>query len=169
MKNICIVILLFLATIPLFSQTNEEISCKVWQPKSYCDFPKIKNNAIMNINGSTLSIISCDSLDRMKNVVAVRITFTSKMQSQLRLNTGFKNIRLMKQNGITAHPFAIMLPNWTDRNYIPYEYFFLRQDSDNYLLTYESNKAYDIVLIFKDAKVGDTIVIDKFMETVIKE
>lgn len=117
--------------------------CQIWQPESFCNFPEMGYNGFVDINGGSHRYINCDSLDRMKNKTAVRITFTPQTQSQLHLKTGFENMRLVQQNGNVAYPFAVMQANF-EKEYNPYDYYFLTRDSkiNQYTISYKTNESY---------------------------
>lgn len=165
-KKIIIVIVALIVTGTAFAQKYPGVKCQILQMESFCDLPSIANDVDLNTVYNPQHI-TCEQLDLLENKVAIRITFIPQTRLKLKLITGFKNIGLVRQNGTVVHPFAMI--NIHDYNRDKPVFLSSKSKISLYDITFKAGKQCDIVLVFDQAKVGEKIRIDDFLEAEIQE
>ena len=106
----------------------------------------------------------------MKPWTGVWITFQKDNDSTFYLESKYKNISLTNYNTKkVTHPSAILWYRYyyNDRNCVR-EYMSSSFKAKKCIVYFKPKERVDLILIFKDAEVGDVISIDGFMETKIQ-
>ncbi len=173
MKNLIVLIFVSFLTIGAFAQSKSVVSCKIWNPESFCDIPDSLITMPRIINADTVFAysISCNDIDKKENKTAVWLTLSTKDGSSLMFVSGFKNISLInKTNDKKIHPFAIL---WSDFTYNEngksnLHYMTSAFKTSKYKSKFSFQKKIDLILIFPNAEKGDKIIIDDFIEAEIQ-
>lgn len=159
----------------LFSQQNVLVKTKIWKPNNFCEFPEDINICYkISCSDCSWSYTDCEKINK-KKLTGVHINFISELDTSFNLTSKFENIQLKRnKSDEILHPIAILM---AESNYNS------KSDEKTYYMTYMNNKfkvdeynlifeldiAYDLILLFKDADYGDTIIIDDFINKTIKE
>jgi len=168
MKKVFIVLSLSVLTMSAFGQTREVIKCRLWKTKSFCILPPAVNvpgNAKYPIGVSSSGIL-CGELDK-QNLVGIWITIRDKNVSELRLKNNYSNITLIrKDTEEVLQPFAYMNRVGKEGN----PQYLSSKSTFGGTCVYElkPKERYDIFILFEAAEVGDTLVIEDFLEAEIK-
>lgn len=154
-------------TVPFKASPNAK--SYLWQPASFNhNVEEASGQFKADCNGCDFNYIGGSQLDG-KNYKGVWMRVNRDKKSKFRLETGLKNITLIRTMGdkcIAVHPIAIGIdgPQWRDKEWT---YFGNKFKAVN--ATYNFGDHIDIYLVFEDAKVGDKLVIDDFVETLVVE
>jgi hypothetical protein len=170
------VITLTIMTLALFSsaQSKVDAKCKLWTPTNFCDTSETLNLPyLMYGTNCTEDVRTCQQMED-KNLIGVHITFSSKTDSTFSLKSKFKNISLKKKSdGKVIRPYAI---KWYGVDYdsktgklIPFLGYLLNNlKARTFVVKYNLNTTYDLIILFKSAEQGDQIVIDNFIDVKIE-
>ena len=171
MKKIPTSLVLILITITIFAQPKDNVKCRIWKPASFCDFPEPINfpERIMVISGIQQTA-PCELIDKTNNLVGIWVTFPKGEVSKLNLTNGFKNIKLVGKNlRDTIYPNSLIM---RDNSYLTLrEYCYLSSNTkaeDCYMMLGDK-KEYELIMLFKQAEIGDKLIIDNFLESFVKE
>jgi hypothetical protein len=169
MKKIIITLTAVVMSIASFGQNDSTVTGHIWKPKSFCQLPESINvHGGINYSYASIRGISCQELDTMKST-GVWVTFQGKNVSELHMTSHYENISLISMDGKNiVHPIAYLERAKSSYNGEP-EYAYYTSTAEVYYFSLEPKKKYDLFIIFKDAKVGDKIIIDNFLETIITE
>ena len=172
MKKIFIIGAIFLGTISAFGQAREVIKCRIWKTKNYCLLPTAVNvpETAKYLVGASISGISCSELDK-QNWVGIWITVREKNASELRLKNNFSNIRLLRKDSETVLlPVAYMSrakPIGKEEGNPQY-----LSNSTTFggecIYELKVKERYDLFILFESADVGDTLIIEDFLEVEVK-
>lgn len=132
--------------------------CVIWKTNTYCTFPKsAKFTSGWDCGGCDFDFVNCKDLD--KNLVAVLVTMNPGVQKKFTLKSQYKNIKQISDDGKVNHPVSICLANGS---------IFGRNFQANGFVA-KPIKEMSFILFFYNAKVGDKIVIDNFMQGIIEQ
>lgn len=169
MKRFFIIFMLsFFATAAFGQQAREVIKCRLWKTKSFCMLPtavNVPNNASYGVGVSTSGIL-CSELDK-QNLVGIWITVRDKNANELRLKNNYSNISLVrKDTEEVLHPFAYVSRVGKDGN----PQYLSGKSTFGGFCVYglKPRERYDIFIIFEAAEVGDTLIIEDFLEAEVK-
>ncbi len=141
----------------------------LWQPISFNkNVDAATGQFKLDCNGCDFSYISGTQLDG-KNYKGVWMRVTKDKKIKFKLETGLKNITLTRTVGdkqITMHPVAVGIdgPQWRQK-----EWTYISNQFKTEGATYTFGNHIDFYIIFEDAKAGDKLVIDDFVETLVME
>lgn len=162
-------------TVPPFNKTmpvfvpSPNAKSYLWQPASFNkNVEEASGQFKMDCNGCDFSYISGAQLDG-KNYKGVWMRVTRDKKIKFKLETGLKNISLIRTEGnksVAIHPIAVGIdgPQWRQKEWT---YISNKFKTNNAIYTFSDH--IDFYLIFEDAKVGDKLVIDDFVETLVVE
>ncbi|MBA3665675.1 MAG: hypothetical protein H0W61_15935 [Bacteroidetes bacterium] len=152
-------------TVPFMASAN--VTCTIWNTNSFCNASAIdeQNNIRMECDDCELNMISCSELDSIRGMKAVWL-YCNAPKGKFRIKTAFKNITLVRSSGEIVNPKAVRIGNITEGEKEPKMY---NNDFKAKDLTVNFKKDLDIFLFFQDAKPGDKIFIDGFIQAEIKE
>jgi hypothetical protein len=175
MKNFLITFALICFSLLASAQIKVKAKCKLWNPTSLCDISDTLNIPMeisgRNVNWTTLK---CQEIKK-KGLQGIHIRFSSKSVSTFSLSSKFKNISLKKKDTEKIiHPYAILWYgtdyDFKTENMVNFlGYMTNRFEATEYVVTYELNKPYDLIMLFDEAAPGDNIVIDNFLNVTIEE
>jgi hypothetical protein len=154
-------------TVPFNASPNAK--SYLWQPASFNhNVEEAAGNFKLDCNGCDFNYISGSQLDN-KNYKGVWMRVDRGKKTKFKLESGLKNISLIRTEGtksIVIHPIAVGIdgPQWREK-----EWTYLSNKFKTGGATYRFGDHIDFYLIFEDAKVGDKVVIDDFVETVVVE
>jgi len=158
---------IYYTTVPFNASPNAK--SYLWQPASFNkNVEEASGQFKMDCNGCDFSYISGTQLDG-KNYKGVWMRVTKDKKIKFKLETGLKNISLIRTVGdkcIATHPIAVGIdgPQWRQK-----EWTYISNKFKTNSATYTFGEHIDFYLIFEDAKVGDKLVIDDFVETLVVE
>ena len=132
-------------------------SAKIWNSKNYCNVPNPNAEFKVNMVECDVDSINCNELNQLKNVVAVWVSVTAGKKASFNLQTNFANVSLLKSDGSLIHPTIVGFDG----------YGFIKQLKTESFEARFKNKL-NIFLFFPDAKIGDKIIIDNFIQTQIQ-
>ena len=167
MKIILFFLLINVYSLTAFCQVLTDVKCKLWTPKDYCDAPPSNSfHNIFNDLGCDDCGLQTEECNKLKNpnLIGVSLTFTISSDCMFNVESRFKNIKLVRSDGTKELPEILLYNNN------------MTGDLQEYLLKIEQgciesklsqNKTYHLVMFFKKAKVGDKLIIDNFVNTVI--
>jgi len=112
--------------------------------------------------------ISGTQLDN-KNYKGVWMRVTKDKKIKFKMESGLKNVSLIRTEGaktIVMHPVAVGIdgPQWRDKEWTYLSNKFKTKDA-----SYIFSDHIDFFFVFENARVGDRLVIDDFVETVVVE
>lgn len=155
-------------TVPFNASPNAKSF--VWQPVS---FNHSVDHAAGNFKvdcsgGCDFNYISGTELDG-KNYKGVWMQVKKDKKSKFKLETGLKNISLIRTEGnkcIAIHPIAVGIdgPQWQKK-----EWTYISNKFKTNGTTYQIGDHIDFYFIFEDVRVGDKLIIDDFVETLVVE
>ena len=173
MKKISLLIIAIIIAVASNAQTNSDIKCRLWKPKSYCDIP----DTLTSVSNSICQVcimneLSCSGIDSLKDKAGVWLTIPSKYGSSFKIKSRFKNISLVKKSNCKKnHPCAIL--NFYDTNYkkkykknIGYISKVLK--AIGFTVYLKNDSKVDLILIFPEAEIGDKIIIKNYIQAEIK-
>ncbi len=169
-KNCILCFVAMIITTTVFGQQDATITCRLWKTNSFCQLPdSINLPKVYYFASATSTDISCHSLDTMKDITSVWVTCNEKTTTKLNMTSNFKNISLIHNNSNdTIHPLAFLRKQrFINLNEPQYDYFTFAT-ADHYF-SFSSGQQYDLFILFKNAKVGDKLIIDNFFETEIQK
>ena len=172
MKFFFITSAIFFLTVPAFGQAREVIKCRIWKAKSFCMLPNAVNvpENVKYLVGSSVSSILCSELDK-QNLVGIWITIREKNASELRLKNNFSNIRLIRKNTEEVlHPVAYMSRSKPAGKEEGNPQYLSNQSTFGGECLYELKLKgrYDLFILFEAADVGDTLIIEDFLEVEVR-
>lgn len=171
MKKLCIIFILTFFMAQLFCQIDPKVKCRLWEPRDFCNFPdSISIPLRWSAENCTWDFNRCE-IYNMKPWKGVWITFQKDNDSTFNLESRYKNISLINNNTKKViHPSAILWYryNYSDKNCVR-EYMPSSFKAKKYTVFFKPKERVDLILIFKDAEVGDAITIDGFLKTTIQK
>jgi hypothetical protein len=141
----------------------------LWNPASFNhNVESASGNFKLDCNGCDFSYISGAELDG-KNYKGVWLRVSKDKKLKFKLETGLKNISLIRTEGnkyYTIHPVAVGVdgPQWRQK-----EWTYISNKFKTGGAIYTFGDHIDFYLIFEDARAGDKLIIDDFVETVVVE
>ena len=136
-------------------------SCKIWNTKDFCNIPKTAKFApSFDCDAVEFDYIDCLTANQIDNITGVWLTITTNGKSTFQIENQLKNITLIKPNNNTQYPLMIKVGG--DNNFWGAK-FKAKKITINY------NKQIDIFLFFKNAAVGDKIIINNLIEALIEQ
>lgn len=155
-------------TLPFTASPNAK--SYLWQPASFNQNVEAATGQFKLDcgGGCEFDYISGAQLDN-KNYKGVWMRVTKDKKIKFKVETGLKNITLIRTVGdkcIAMHPVAVGIdgPQWRQK-----EWTYLSNKFKTGGATYTFSEHIDFYLIFEDAKAGDKLVIDDFVETLVME
>lgn len=150
--------------------TAQTINSSIWHSKDYTKIPD-SLNIPNHYSCSHCSWNFANNLTlKSKSLVAVRVTFSGLSDSCFYLTSKFNNISLAS-NGKTIHPYAILWESDSEdksgNTILQKKYMTNDFNVDNYKVFLTPKKQYDLILLFSTANIGDSLVIEGFINTVI--
>lgn len=174
MKKILLVALLYNLSISFYGQNSINSKIEIWQPSSFCNIPETINiDYRISCKECSWDYIDCAKLDK-KKLKSVIITFNSKKDSTFNFTTKFENIYLIsKESGKKIHPCSILMADkevLIDEDNIQFvqAYMTNKFKANKYVLAFDLDKDYNLILLFDAANVGDTIIVENFIQNEIK-
>lgn len=161
MKTLSFVLLFLIVSLIAVSQTKTDINCKIWKPNDYCDMPDsiISLDRLAAINCQE-GYTDCKSLDSLKTMTGVWLSFYNKKGSKINFKSDFANIRLIKKDsGKSINPYAFHKAN---------KYFIVYLKATKYTCHIKGKRKVDFFMLFTEAETGDKIIIDDFIEATIQ-
>ena len=146
------------------NKLNRLTKCKLWKPKKFCDLPKgINLSSSYDVDAAEYDYVSCqEATKNMATMKAVWVTIKTSGRSKLQLESQLKNITLIgANNGKSLHP--LMIAAVADGSTFFGNNFKAKKFIANY------NGQMDFFLFFSEAEIGDEIIINNFIETIIQE
>ncbi len=141
----------------------------LWNPASFNhNVDAATGDFKLNCNDCEFDYISGAQLDN-KNYKGVWMRVTKDKKITFNLETGLKNISLIRMEGskvTVLHPIAVGVdgPQWREKEWTYLSNKFKAKDA-----TYRFGTHIDFFFVFESARVGDRLVIDDFVETVVVE
>lgn len=141
----------------------------LWQPATFNhNVEEASGQFKMDCNNCEFDYVSGSRLDN-KNYKGVWMRVTRDKKARFKLESGLKNISLIRTEGIKTivfHPKALGIdgPQWREK-----EWTYISDKFKTNSATCNFGDYIDVYMIFEDAKVGDKVVIDDFVETVVVE
>lgn len=154
-------------TLPFNASPNAK--SLLWQPSSFNkNVEVVQGQFKLDCNNCDFNYIPGSKLDN-KNYKGVWTHVTRDKRIKFKLETGLKNIYLVRTDGakcVAVHPIAIGIggPQWNDK-----EWTYISNKFKATNATYLFGDHIDFYMIFEDAKVGDKLIIDDFVETLVVE
>jgi hypothetical protein len=174
MKNICLIFILTFLSAISFAQKNSVLKCKIWKPESFCNLPD-SLNIPMSITGRncTWDFKTCEEINKEGLLTGVWLSFKRVSDSCFFLESKYKNISLVKKsNKEVVHPSAILWFNSHDLDNnnckAGFEYMTVFKVK-YYKVNFKPKEKTDMILLFREAENGDEIIIDDFIQTLIKD
>jgi hypothetical protein len=146
------------------NKLNRLTKCKLWKPKKFCDLPKGVNlSSSYDVDDAEYDYVSCqEATKNMATMKAVWVTIKTSGRSKLQLESQLKNITLVGvNNGKLLHP--LMIATVADGS----TFFGNKFKAKKFAAIY--NGQMDFFLFFSEAEIGDKIIINNFIETIIQE
>ncbi len=178
MKNFLTIFIAFTFCFNLIiKQTvGQTIKCKLWNTNDYSKLPdSLKLPGKISCQVCSWKCKTGEEINKKGKFTAVRLTFSNLKDTSFYLKSKFKNISLIKKGGNKIqHPFALL---WNDMKYdakkkqeVPFIGYMLNNiKAINYIVTVNPKEKNDLIFLFKNAEVGDIIVIDNFIKAEITE
>ena len=136
-------------------------SCKIWNTKDFCDVPKsAKFAASFDCDGVEFDYIDCQTANQIIEITGVWLSIGVNEKSKLKIEDQLKNFILVKTNNKKQYPLMIKISG--ENNFWGAK-FKAKKITVNY------NKQIDIFLFFKNAAVGDKIIINNLIEALIEQ
>jgi len=167
MKRSFIVLVIFVLTISVFGRTKESVKCRIWKTESFCTVPQSANlHSGIHYSDASIRCVSCSKLDTQR-LVGVWVTFQGINKSKLSMKSQYKNISLIRKNKEILHPVAYMERAKPLERYTP---VFSGNEStfEKCVFELKPKGKYDLFILFEAAEVGDKLIIEDFLETVIE-
>ncbi|MDF2438798.1 MAG: hypothetical protein K0Q95_3174 [Bacteroidota bacterium] len=131
--------------------------CVIWKSDNYCELPlSLKYVSGWDCSSCDFDNVDCSELER--NLIALLVTVTPKPQQRLKLESGFKNISLVKNDGSVIHPAFLSLG--------PKNYFGKNFRSSAFAAHYTNE--INLFLFFPDAQSGDIVAIKGLGEVMVE-
>lgn len=172
MRKIFLFFLIISFSLCSYAQRNVKTKCTIMHTSDYCipcDSLKFPN--VLLFDSAYTHTVVCGEINKLSAAHAVHLVLTRRNGRVFRLETGFKNISLIKKSdGNILHPIAINFPYYSvddSSKYVKY----LTSDFvvSRCVIKFHFKKYIDMVLIFPEANVGDKVVIKDYVETEIQE
>jgi len=171
MKKTVIFFSILFISLAASSQIKTEARCQLWTPKSLCDLPQDLNIPCnISCRDCYWNFSSCEEIAKKGSFKGIKISFSSNSDSVFSLESNFKNFSLKnKTTGKISHPYAILWHNTdidpkTEEPKDVIAYMINRFRTTEYKVNLKLNESYDLILLFKDAGIGDSFTIDNFMD-----
>ena len=172
MKKIFLVSALFFLTVSALGQTREIVRCRLWKTKSFCILPNSVNvpETAKYVAGASILRVLCTDLDK-QNLVGVWVTIRETSASAFRLKDNFSNVYVVRKGTEDkVFPVAYMNRSKPAGNSEGNPQFLSNKSTFGGECVYELKPSgkYDIFILFEFAEVGDTLVIEGFLEVEIR-
>ena len=168
------IVLLFTFT-SFFAQSQKLVKAELWTPATYQVLPGAFNIPMGSFcEECRWSYKNGVQLDKIKTKMGVHLVFSGMPDSSFFLTSKYKNISLIKKDDPKKiqHPTFIMQELVDEfspaQAFTEYKYMTSNFKATNYIVFLHPQETYDLVFVFKDAEVGDTLKIDNFIEVIIK-
>jgi hypothetical protein len=147
---------------------SQNAKCIIWNTNSFCNNAVSRPELSINIECSDceLNTMSCHNIDKMPDVKAVWLTINVSGKGKFRIESNFNNFSLERSNGEIAHPVAMGVGASPSDVKEP-KYYSANFKATKAVTTFK--KQIDIFLFFENAKVGDKVKIDNFIQAEIVE
>lgn len=143
------------------SKVTRVKSCKIWNTKDFCNIPKSAKFATsFDCDAVEFDYLDCQTANQTSDLTGVWLTISVNEKSKLNIEDQLKNFILIKANEKKQYPLMIKIG--ADNNFWGAK-FKAKKITVNY------NKQLDIFLFFKDAAVGDKIIINNLIEALIEK
>ena len=170
MKKTVLSLLALILGMLVYGQSNSDIKCRIWKPASFHNYPDSVNLPINFKLEDTYEVsVSWRTLDANQTLKGVWITFPRSMGAEINLLDEFENISLInKASGATLHPIAILLPNMNDEGNAE-KFIYLSPDTraKKYQMKYGMKKKCDFIMIFRNADIGNKVIVGELLQTEI--
>lgn len=174
MKRIFLVAVILTLSIQIFSQNDTVEHLKIWKKFTICNFisDSLYTDYSVVCSSGTCHFFKCKR-DNKQNLVGVQIdnNLLCKSSSKLSFQRKFKNVKLIKnESGKVVHPVGVLVYDPDSLNYHStkaYQVFL----TFGKLFTVHFSKEHKpmLILIFRQAEVGDKIYIDDFYKAEITD
>ncbi len=165
-----------LCIITFLHVTGQTISCKIWKTQDYSKFPdslNIPNN--YSCDHCTWNFLKDEQIKNLNSYVAVHLTFSGLLDTCFFLKNKFENISLIKKsNNKVLHPYALLWEGESEStSNIPGDYISKIQYMtnkfrvNNYKVNIVPKKKYDLIMMFNEAEIGDSLIVENFIKTLI--
>ena len=135
--------------------------CKIWNTKDFCNIPKtVKFASSFDCDAVEFDYIDCQAANQIDDLTGVWLTIDVNEKSKLKIEDQLKNFILVKTNNKKQYPLMIKISG--ENNFWGAK-FKAKKITVNY------NKQIDIFLFFKNAAVGDKIIINNLIEALIEQ
>ncbi len=139
--------------------TNVKL-CKIWHGNDFCAISNIPQNTYhIDCNNCNYDYINCKTLNT-NDITCIVLTLTGNGKQSLKLDDKLKNIALVGTDKKIYTPKMIGIGN--DSNFFGDKF-----NAKKFIVYY--SKDLNIYLFFKNAKAGDRIIINNFIEAQIEE
>lgn len=143
------------------SKVTRVKSCKIWNTKDFCNIPKTAKFATsFDCDGVEFDYLDCQTANQINEITGVWLTIGVNEKSKLNIEDQLKNFILIKANNKKQYPLMIKIG--VDNNFWGAK-FKAKKITVNY------TKQIDIFLFFKNAAVGDKIIINNLIEALIEQ
>ncbi len=136
-------------------------SCIIWHTNDYCSIARTKEfKFTIECDACDFDDVTCASVNQNSNMVCVLLTLYCDRKQNFNIETGFKNITLLNAANNKSKAFMAGIGN--DKKFIGPDF-----KAKKFLVQFD--KEIQLLLFFKNAKVGDTIIINNFIEAQIEK
>ena len=143
------------------SKVTRVKSCKIWNTKDFCNIPKTAKFATsLDCDLVDFDYIDCQTANQKNNITAVWLTISVSENSTFQIESDLKNVKLINTNGKSQIPLML---------YVSGDNKFFGANFKAKKMTVHYNKQIDIFLFFKNAAVGDKIIINNLIEALIEQ
>lgn len=168
-----IVLIFFLLITPLYCQN---VKCRLWKTNDFSKLPdSLKLPSKISCTTCSWDILTGEELNKKGNFIAVHLTFSGLRDTSFSIKSKYKNFSLIKKGSNKAtHPFAIVWPGFkydkkTDKEVSIIGFMTQKLKAINYKAFINPKNKCDMIFMFKEAEVGDIIVIEDFIKAEITE
>ena len=172
MKRVFVIVIMFFLSVSALGQGRDVVRCRIWKTKTFCLLPNsvtVPETAKYTV-GTSVVRIACAELDK-QNLVGVWVTVRETSVGMLRLKDGFSNIYVIRKDSsekqfpvaYVSRPYPAGKPEGNPQ-------FLSNQSKFGGECVYElkSSGRYDLFFLFEAAEMGDTLIIEGFLEAEIK-
>lgn len=143
------------------SKVTRVKSCKIWNTKDFCNIPKVAKFATsLDCEGVEFDYIDCQTANQINDITCVWLTIGVTEKSKINIENQLKNFILIKGNNKKQYPLMIKIG--AENNFWGAKFKAKK-------ITVDYNKQIDIFLFFKNAAVGDKIIINNLIEALIEQ
>jgi hypothetical protein len=144
------------------SKNTKVKSCIIWRPNNYCDMATTLNfKYTMECDACEFDEVNCNLVSNTNDIVCVLVTLSGTQKQDFKIENKLNNISLINSaSNDKQHPSMIGLGS---ANKFMGSNFKAKKCIVNF------NKEINVILFFKNAKVGDKILINNFIEAQIEK